>query len=213
MGRYKGKTDREYSQDRIAQAQKKHENKLKNKMGLYPKSDILALPFDPSKYGSRIRNIRKERGLTIPSLATEIGTSAATLSKMENGTIKNLNIDFLYLLCAVFNTSPHYLFGLVSDPNIIPQVGEAGNIEELTSPIRPTEPTPALLSNALVDLNGIPGVVNETYLKDPGLCAALLFTLQHRNADIQRRLKDAIYGICAICLPESEWRELKSGDN
>ena len=209
MGRYKGKDDRERSQDRIAQAQKKHENKLKIKKSLYPKSAVSALSLDPTTYGQRIHNMRTEKSLSLKALAAEIGTSTATLSKMENGGIKNLNYDFLYLLCAVLDTSPHYLFGLVSNPDTIPEMDEAGNIKELISPILFTEPDSSRLTIALEKLKGIPEVVDETYLKDPELCAALLFVLQHRNADIQRRLKDAIYGICAVCLPEDEWRKLK----
>lgn len=209
MGRYKGKDDRERSQDRIAQAQKKHENKLKIKKNLYPKSAVSALSFDPTTYGQRIHNMRTEKSLSLKALAAEIGTSTTTLSKMENGFIKNLNYDFLYLLCAVFDTSPHYLFGLVSNRNTIPQMEEDGNLKELTSPISFTERVPTLLAEILFDLSGEPGLVVETYSQDPELCAALLFVLQNRNADIQRRLKDAIYGICAVCLPEDKCRELK----
>jgi len=42
--------------------------------------------------GSEIKKLRKERGLTQAELATSVGISRTTLSKLENGYLAQLSI-------------------------------------------------------------------------------------------------------------------------
>jgi transcriptional regulator with XRE-family HTH domain len=42
--------------------------------------------------GERIKQLRKERGLTQEKLAKEAGISRATLSKLENGQFGNISV-------------------------------------------------------------------------------------------------------------------------
>ncbi len=42
--------------------------------------------------GERIRELRKERGLTQEELAKQAGISRATLSKLENGFISQISV-------------------------------------------------------------------------------------------------------------------------
>ncbi len=45
-----------------------------------------------SELGSRIRDLRKEKGISQDSLAKQVGISRNTLSKLENGYIANISI-------------------------------------------------------------------------------------------------------------------------
>lgn len=47
--------------------------------------------------GKRIREFRKQRGLTLQSLATKAGLSTAYISQMENGRV-NINLETLSLI-------------------------------------------------------------------------------------------------------------------
>ena len=210
MYRLYDKNDREISAAKIENASKKHEYKIKRKKELYPENEIFSLPFTAEEYGKRIRKMREVEGLTLVKLANEIGTSAATLSKIENGENKRLNIKLLYLLCAVFDTSPHYLFGLSPYPHLVQYADEKDGIRYLTNPIIQSEPVPALLTN---ELSKMAGVTDKAYLKDAELCKLLLYVLEKDNQEMRQRLKEAVQGICAIYLTPEEWRELKESSN
>lgn len=212
MGRYGSESDQEISKNRIKQARTKHENKLKSKESQYPKNKICTIPFNSAVYGARIRNVRTIRDLTVEELANEIGTTAATLSNMENGRIKNLNWDFLYLICAVCNTNPYFLLGKTSDYTEAIAVDEEGNKHLVHEAITFTEATPALLSIEL-SLDAY-AITNQAYRNDPDLCKLLRYVLQHRDPDMRSRLDAALRAICAICLSAEEWQQLnlvKSG--
>lgn len=45
-----------------------------------------------SELGSKIRDLRKEKGMSQESLAKKVGISRNTLSKLENGYIANISI-------------------------------------------------------------------------------------------------------------------------
>ena len=48
-----------------------------------------------SDLGKKVRELRKERGLSQESLSKKIGISRATLSKLENGYLANVSISVL----------------------------------------------------------------------------------------------------------------------
>lgn len=48
-----------------------------------------------SDLGKKVRELRKERGLSQESLCKKIGISRATLSKLENGYLANVSISVL----------------------------------------------------------------------------------------------------------------------
>ena len=60
--------------------------------------------------GSRIRNIRQSKGLTIEQLAFEVGIEYTQLSRIERGRI-NTSIFQLFLICKALNIS----FSEISD--------------------------------------------------------------------------------------------------
>jgi transcriptional regulator with XRE-family HTH domain len=45
-------------------------------------------PFDPAKLGTTVRALRERRGLTIASVARNVGVSAAAISQIESGAVQ-----------------------------------------------------------------------------------------------------------------------------
>ena len=69
-----------------------------------------------SDLGKRIRELRKEKGLSQELLSKEIGISRATLSKLENGYLANISISLLdntlSILGYELDIKPHNPFNL-----------------------------------------------------------------------------------------------------
>ena len=55
--------------------------------------------------GSRIRALRKSRGMTLGELAGHLGKSIATVSKYESGEV-TISVDVLIDICSFFNIDP-----------------------------------------------------------------------------------------------------------
>ena len=61
--------------------------------------------------GKRIKQRRKELGLSADAVAKKIGKDRATLYRYENGDIENLPLSLLPLLADILDTSQAYLMG------------------------------------------------------------------------------------------------------
>lgn len=66
--------------------------------------------------GERIKNRRKEIGMTAEDLALELGVSRSTIYRYESGFIEKLPLDFLEPLAEALHTTPSYLMGWTDDP-------------------------------------------------------------------------------------------------
>ena len=62
-------------------------------------------------YGQRIKEIRKEKGLTQSQLAEMLSTTQSTVGKYEREEIQ-LTVDTIIKICKVFEVSADYLLGL-----------------------------------------------------------------------------------------------------
>lgn len=61
--------------------------------------------------GKRIKNRRKELGLSVDEVAERLGKNRATIYRYENDDIENLPITVLKPLAAILKTTPSYLIG------------------------------------------------------------------------------------------------------
>ena len=61
--------------------------------------------------GERIKNRRKELGISAEKLAADIGVSAATIYRYENGDIEKMNSKKLKPIAEVLRTTPADLMG------------------------------------------------------------------------------------------------------
>ena len=64
----------------------------------------------------RIRQRRKDCGLSVIDVATALGVSRATVYRYESAEIENMGIDKIGPLAKVLHTTPAYLMGWEDDP-------------------------------------------------------------------------------------------------
>lgn len=64
----------------------------------------------------RIRDLRRDRGLTLEQVATVVGVGKSTVRKWETGMIANMRRDKIASLATALGTTPAYLMGWDDDP-------------------------------------------------------------------------------------------------
>ena len=93
----------------------------------------------------RIRELRKDRNMTLEQVANIVGVGKSTVRKWETGMIANMKRDKIAALAKALRTTPAYLMGWKNE----------SNIEE--EKITPTEETLSEGEKMLLDLfNRIP---------------------------------------------------------
>ena len=68
--------------------------------------------------GTRIKERRKELGLSADTLAKMVGVSRATIFRYENGAIEKVPADFLLPLARCLGVSMSYLLGVDADSSV-----------------------------------------------------------------------------------------------
>lgn len=66
---------------------------------------------------SRIKEIRKKKGLTLLQVAERLGVSESTVQRYESGNIKNLKYETMVALSNLFGCTPAYLMGWDNSEN------------------------------------------------------------------------------------------------
>ena len=61
--------------------------------------------------GKRIKQRRKELGLSADDLAQQLGKDRSTIYRYEKGDIENMPLDILEPIAKVLRTTPQYLMG------------------------------------------------------------------------------------------------------
>lgn len=64
-----------------------------------------------NQFPQRLKELREEKGLSIKTLAKELGVSDIAIGRWEKG-LRTPNIDALILVANYFNVSADYLLGL-----------------------------------------------------------------------------------------------------
>jgi len=70
------------------------------------------------KMGDRMRELRKERGITQEELGHLIGVQKSAIRKYEKGTIKSIKQDAILKMSRFFNVNPCYLMGMSDNRNL-----------------------------------------------------------------------------------------------
>lgn len=65
--------------------------------------------LDYMSMGTRIKQCRDQRGLTLEEVAKPVGISAQALSQWETGLVKNLRPENFLNFCAFFDVDPYYI--------------------------------------------------------------------------------------------------------
>lgn len=67
--------------------------------------------------GLKIKNRRKELGISAEKLAESVGVSHTTIYRYEKGEILNIPVPILSKIAKVLKTSEMYLMGAIEDPD------------------------------------------------------------------------------------------------
>jgi transcriptional regulator with XRE-family HTH domain len=67
------------------------------------------IPMSLSIFGSNIRKVREQKGISVRELAKKVGISYATISNIENGK-GSLSFSQRQALCAALNVSTHEMY-------------------------------------------------------------------------------------------------------
>lgn len=94
---------------------------------------------------NRLKDLRKEKGLTQAELAEKVGTTQATLSSWENERF-SIASNYIPVFCKFFNCSADYLLGtdepdqlLNNDPELTEYLEELKNNPEMRMLFRVTK--------------------------------------------------------------------------
>ena len=68
-------------------------------------------------FNERLKELRKEKSITIEKLATDLGSAKSTISRYENG-LREPKKDFLEMLSQYFDVSVDYLLGRTDERNL-----------------------------------------------------------------------------------------------
>lgn len=82
----------------------------------YPDIEVIAVTT-----GSRMKNRRKDLGVTVEEVAEALGVSVATVYRYENGEIEKVPGSVLEPLAKVLRTTPAYLMGWEEPPDQVPR--------------------------------------------------------------------------------------------
>ena len=66
----------------------------------------------------RIRELRKDRNMTLEQVANIVGVGKSTVRKWETGMIANMKRDKIAALAKALRTTPAYLMGWKTESNI-----------------------------------------------------------------------------------------------
>ena len=61
--------------------------------------------------GERIKNLRKEKKISVDFLATELGVSKTTIYRYEDSTIEKIPVNIFDKLCVLLGVTPAELMG------------------------------------------------------------------------------------------------------
>ena len=80
--------------------------------------------------GERIKNRRRELGMSAEDVAKIIGTSPATIYRYESNYISKMGVDKLTPIAGALRVSEAYLMGWTSDPNWRPKADEQPSLSD-----------------------------------------------------------------------------------
>lgn len=81
---------------------------------------------------TKIKQLRKEKGLTLEQVAVIVGVGKSTVRKWETGMIANMKRDKIALLAEALGTTPAYLMGWKEDAHSLsPDINELSEGEKV----------------------------------------------------------------------------------
>lgn len=188
-------SDKKKSMRKIAAANEKYKNQLRELRRSYPWDENRRNAFNPEIFGNRVRTLRKQAGKSQKECVDSEVMTVANLSKIELGKIRNINPDYLYHLCVVLDCSPDYLLGRTDLRDRQVEVKPDGTTQELYCPIKPTERPIAKLNVVLMD-QVIQFAVREEYDKIPENVFQLIAILESKDEGLHEEFSASLNHLC-----------------
>lgn len=111
----------------------------------------------------RIKQLRKELGLSAETVAEKIGISPATMYRYENNDIKKFPIDILKPLADVLHTTPSYIMGWSDDKVELSSLTQLE--QEVISAYR-NKPEMQEAVNTLLGINKPAAITDDSVVQD-----------------------------------------------
>lgn len=71
---------------------------------------------------NRLKDLRKERLMSLDEIAKKVGKSVSTISRYENNLVNKLDLELIEKIADVLGTSSAYLLGMTDDTNYIANI-------------------------------------------------------------------------------------------
>lgn len=195
-------SDKNRSKTRISAAIEKHRHEYEEKKKQCPFDAVRRAGFESEKYGERIKDRRNLLNKTQWDIAKEAGMTAAMLSKIEAGNVKEVNQDYLYLLSIVLDCTPDYLLGRTDAPEefvaAIPEGKENKvNAPKAFSPIKFDEKPVCELSLSI--MQGVTlAAARKAYNEIPETVFQLIAILRSENPELVSDFTKAVDLLCSL---------------
>lgn len=85
----------------------------------------------PKTMAERIKELRKQRGLTLEQVANIVGVGKSTVRKWETGMIANMRRDKIASLAKALGTTPAFLMGWTDEKEKSPSEANLTEGEEM----------------------------------------------------------------------------------
>jgi len=107
-------------------------------------------PTFPERFGHRVRRRRQVKGLTQKAVADAIAMAPSNYSRLEKGEYQSIQLEQLYHLATVLETTTDYLLTLSDDQGAIPPdlCPGKGHAVESPSPSLTTTPLEKEMADA-----------------------------------------------------------------
>lgn len=101
----------------------------------------------------RIKELRKQKQMTLLQLANAIGVSEGTAQRYESGNIRNIKYDTIIALARALDTTPSHLMGW-NDTDTAEYLSITQSISKLTSYLQSLRNDPSNYVDEIVDESG-----------------------------------------------------------
>ena len=69
--------------------------------------------------GSRIKEIRARKNISLDDIASEIGVAKSTIQRYENGKINKIKLPVVHAIAIALNVNPAWLVGKADSPDVV----------------------------------------------------------------------------------------------
>lgn len=76
------------------------------------------MKYNPELIGTRIKESRLSKGITMKELSEIIGVAESTISRYENGKVGDIKLPIITAISRVVDVDPYWILGIISDKKV-----------------------------------------------------------------------------------------------